>query len=48
MDGEGSKPITLRAVSDKIPEFNEFYVLKLVNASGIVFHITISFFSAWK
>ncbi|NXF10740.1 GPR98 protein, partial [Smithornis capensis] len=34
MDGEGSKPIMLRAVSDKIPEFNEFYILKLVNASG--------------
>ncbi|KAJ7406541.1 G-protein coupled receptor 98 isoform X1 [Willisornis vidua] len=34
MDGEGSKPITLHAVSDKIPEFNEFYILKLVNVSG--------------
>ncbi|XP_064499040.1 adhesion G-protein coupled receptor V1 isoform X4 [Pseudopipra pipra] len=34
MDGEGSKPITLRAISDKIPEFNEFYILKLVNVSG--------------
>ncbi|NXA31973.1 GPR98 protein, partial [Eudromia elegans] len=34
MDGEGTKPITLHAISDRIPEFNEFYVLKLVNASG--------------
>ncbi|XP_069736689.1 adhesion G-protein coupled receptor V1, partial [Phaenicophaeus curvirostris] len=34
MDGEGSKPITLHAISDGIPEFNEFYLLKLVNASG--------------
>ncbi|XP_068782490.1 adhesion G-protein coupled receptor V1 [Struthio camelus] len=34
MDGEGSKPITLRAILDRIPEFNEFYILKLVNASG--------------
>ncbi|NWX37327.1 GPR98 protein, partial [Notiomystis cincta] len=34
MDGEGSKQIVLHAVSDKIPEFNEFYTLKLVNVSG--------------
>ncbi|NXF82786.1 GPR98 protein, partial [Sclerurus mexicanus] len=34
MDGERSKPIMLHAISDKIPEFNEFYILKLVNASG--------------
>ncbi|XP_048148598.1 adhesion G-protein coupled receptor V1 isoform X11 [Corvus hawaiiensis] len=34
MDGEGSKPIVLHALSDKIPEFNEFYSLKLVNVSG--------------
>ncbi|NWT12625.1 GPR98 protein, partial [Vireo altiloquus] len=34
MDGEGSKPIVLHALSDKIPEFNEFYILKLVNISG--------------
>ncbi|NXB81784.1 GPR98 protein, partial [Donacobius atricapilla] len=34
MDGEGSKLIVLHAVSDKIPEFNEFYILKLVNVSG--------------
>ncbi|NXY21530.1 GPR98 protein, partial [Atrichornis clamosus] len=34
MDGEGSKAIVLHAVSDKIPEFNEFYILKLVNISG--------------
>lgn len=37
VDGEGSKLIVLHAVSDKIPEFNEFYILKLVNISGIVF-----------
>lgn len=48
MDGERSKPITLRAISDRIPEFNEFYTLKLVNASGIVFHTTISFISGRK
>ncbi|XP_051498511.1 adhesion G-protein coupled receptor V1 [Apus apus] len=34
VDGEGSKPITLHAISDGIPEFNEFYTLKLVNVSG--------------
>ncbi|KAK2502262.1 hypothetical protein MC885_005409, partial [Smutsia gigantea] len=34
MDGEGAKPIILHAFPDKIPEFNEFYVLKLVNISG--------------
>ncbi|XP_063151499.1 adhesion G-protein coupled receptor V1 [Candoia aspera] len=34
MDGEQSQPITLHAIPDKIPEFNEFYMLKLVNASG--------------
>uniref|UniRef100_A0A4X2LMN9 Adhesion G-protein coupled receptor V1 n=1 Tax=Vombatus ursinus TaxID=29139 RepID=A0A4X2LMN9_VOMUR len=34
MDGEVSKPITLHAIPDKIPEFNEFYILKLVNVSG--------------
>uniref|UniRef100_A0A8C7EBG5 Adhesion G-protein coupled receptor V1 n=1 Tax=Nothoprocta perdicaria TaxID=30464 RepID=A0A8C7EBG5_NOTPE len=34
MDGEVTKPITLHAISDRIPEFNEFYILKLVNASG--------------
>ncbi|NXM57764.1 GPR98 protein, partial [Illadopsis cleaveri] len=34
MDGEGSKLIVIHAVSDKIPEFNEFYILKLVNISG--------------
>lgn len=43
IDGEGSKPITLHAISDGIPEFNEFYVLKLVNVSGIVFHYYHSF-----
>ncbi|XP_058132092.1 adhesion G-protein coupled receptor V1 [Dasypus novemcinctus] len=34
MDGEGTKPIILHAFPDKIPEFNEFYILKLVNISG--------------
>uniref|UniRef100_A0ABM5FTD0 Adhesion G-protein coupled receptor V1 isoform X1 n=1 Tax=Pogona vitticeps TaxID=103695 RepID=A0ABM5FTD0_9SAUR len=33
-DGIWSQPITLHAIPDKIPEFNEFYILKLVNASG--------------
>lgn len=37
MDGEGAKPIILHAFPDKIPEFNEFYILKLVNISGAVF-----------
>ncbi|XP_036069486.1 adhesion G-protein coupled receptor V1 isoform X2 [Oryzias melastigma] len=32
--GEKSKPIILEAISDKLPEFNEFYVLRLVNISG--------------
>ncbi|ELW52331.1 G-protein coupled receptor 98 [Tupaia chinensis] len=34
MDGEGAKPIILHAFPDQIPEFNEFYILKLVNISG--------------
>ncbi|KAM4875921.1 adhesion G-protein coupled receptor V1 [Thomomys bottae] len=34
MDGEGAKPIIIHAIPDKIPEFNEFYNLKLVNISG--------------
>lgn len=37
MDGEGAKPIILHAFPDEIPEFNEFYILKLVNISGAVF-----------
>lgn len=32
--GEKTKPIVLEAISDKLPEFNEFYVLRLVNISG--------------
>uniref|UniRef100_A0A3Q3J0J5 Adhesion G-protein coupled receptor V1 n=1 Tax=Monopterus albus TaxID=43700 RepID=A0A3Q3J0J5_MONAL len=32
--GEQTKPIVLEAISDKIPEFNEFFVLRLVNISG--------------
>ncbi|XP_039111424.1 adhesion G-protein coupled receptor V1 [Hyaena hyaena] len=34
MDGEEAKQIILHAFPDKIPEFNEFYILKLVNISG--------------
>nr|XP_033775700.1 adhesion G-protein coupled receptor V1 [Geotrypetes seraphini] len=34
MDGEEFKPITLHAVPDKIPEFNELYSLNLINVSG--------------
>ncbi|XP_072520807.1 adhesion G-protein coupled receptor V1 isoform X2 [Salminus brasiliensis] len=32
--GEKTKPIVLEAISDKIPEFNEFYELRLMNISG--------------
>ncbi|XP_014844179.1 PREDICTED: G-protein coupled receptor 98 isoform X1 [Poecilia mexicana] len=32
--GEETKPIVLEAIADKLPEFNEFFVLKLVNISG--------------
>lgn len=32
--GEKTKPITLEALSDKLPEFNEFFILKLTNISG--------------
>ncbi|XP_070760191.1 adhesion G-protein coupled receptor V1 [Enoplosus armatus] len=32
--GEETKPIVLEANSDKLPEFNEFFVLRLVNISG--------------
>ncbi|KAJ8285558.1 hypothetical protein GJAV_G00028220 [Gymnothorax javanicus] len=31
---EVSKPIVLVAISDKIPEFNEVYTLRLINVSG--------------
>ncbi|ETE65236.1 G-protein coupled receptor 98, partial [Ophiophagus hannah] len=34
IEGEQSQPIILHAIPDKIPEFGEFYTLKLVNASG--------------
>ncbi|XP_051028356.1 adhesion G-protein coupled receptor V1 [Acomys russatus] len=34
MDGEGTKPVILHAFPDRIPEFNEFYILKLINISG--------------
>ncbi|RXN37868.1 G- coupled receptor 98-like protein [Labeo rohita] len=32
--GEKTKPIVLEAISDKLPEFNEFYELRLMNISG--------------
>ncbi|XP_017551078.2 adhesion G-protein coupled receptor V1 isoform X2 [Pygocentrus nattereri] len=32
--GEKTKPVVLEAISDKIPEFNEFYELRLINISG--------------
>lgn len=32
--GEQTKPIILQAISDRLPEFNEFFVLRLVNISG--------------
>ncbi|KAM4707152.1 adhesion G-protein coupled receptor V1 [Discoglossus pictus] len=34
VDGEPLKYIELHAIPDRIPEFNEFYTLKLVNISG--------------
>lgn len=44
MDGEEAKPIILHAFPDKIPEFNEFYFLKLVNISGTVFFRVLFYF----
>ncbi|KAM7391822.1 hypothetical protein PAMP_022479 [Pampus punctatissimus] len=32
--GEEFKPIVLEAISDKLPEFNEFFILRLINISG--------------
>ncbi|XP_041643632.1 adhesion G-protein coupled receptor V1 [Cheilinus undulatus] len=32
--GEETKPIVLEAISDKLPEFNEYFVLRLVNVTG--------------
>ncbi|MCI4392676.1 hypothetical protein PGIGA_G00148550 [Pangasianodon gigas] len=32
--GEKTKPIVLEAISDKLPEFNEFFELRLMNISG--------------
>lgn len=32
--GEESKPIVLEAISDKLPEFTEFFELRLMNISG--------------
>uniref|UniRef100_A0A665TER5 Adhesion G-protein coupled receptor V1 n=1 Tax=Echeneis naucrates TaxID=173247 RepID=A0A665TER5_ECHNA len=32
--GVKTKPIILEAISDKLPEFNEFFILRLVNISG--------------
>ncbi|XP_033623594.1 adhesion G-protein coupled receptor V1 [Fukomys damarensis] len=34
MAGEEAKPVILRAFPDSIPEFTEFYILKLINISG--------------
>ncbi|XP_061584932.1 adhesion G-protein coupled receptor V1 [Cololabis saira] len=34
MTGEEIKPVVLEAVSDQLPEFNELFVLRLVNISG--------------
>ncbi|KAJ8006188.1 hypothetical protein DPEC_G00125640 [Dallia pectoralis] len=31
---EVTKPIVLEAIADRLPEFNEYYVLKLINISG--------------
>lgn len=32
--GEKNRPIVLEAISDKLPEFNEFFELRLINISG--------------
>lgn len=32
--GEETKPIVLQAILDKLPEFTEFFILRLVNISG--------------
>ncbi|XP_062310079.1 adhesion G-protein coupled receptor V1 [Osmerus eperlanus] len=32
--GQNTKPIVLQAIADGLPEFNEFYTLRLVNISG--------------
>ncbi|XP_026199339.1 adhesion G-protein coupled receptor V1 [Anabas testudineus] len=32
--GDMIKPIVVKAISDKLPEFNEFFILRLVNISG--------------
>ena len=32
--GERSRPVVLEAIPDRMPEFNEYYVLRLVNVSG--------------
>lgn len=42
--GEETKPVVLEAISDKLPEFNEFFVLRLVNISG-EFKITVAYLS---
>ncbi|XP_028834405.1 adhesion G-protein coupled receptor V1 isoform X2 [Denticeps clupeoides] len=34
LSGEATKPIVLEAISDRLPEFIEFYVLMLMNVSG--------------
>lgn len=40
--GDQTKPIVLEAIADKLPEFIEFFVLRLVNISG-EFKITLLF-----
>ncbi len=42
--GEETKPIVLEAISDKLPEFIEFFVLRLVNISG-EFEIEVKYLS---
>lgn len=42
--GEETKPIVLEAISDKLPEFIESFVLRLVNISG-EFKIKVTYLS---
>lgn len=45
IDREGSKPVILHAYPDRIPEFDEFYILRLVNISGVLSNIFFIFTS---
>lgn len=45
--GEETKPIVLEAISDKLPEFIEFFVLRLVNISG-EFRIIVTYLSVLR